>query len=142
MPPRFEGGERVVREFRVNGGRVGGVLEGTPLLLLHHSGARSGRDMVTPLAYQAVGEDFAVFASRAGDSRHPDWYYNLVAHPGVEIEVGAETVAVTATTLRGEARDQVWERQKALMPLFVDYERKTAGIRRIPVILLTRRPAA
>ena len=39
------------------------------------------------------GHNWAVFASKGGAPSNPDWYYNVVANPDVEIEVGTETVA-------------------------------------------------
>jgi deazaflavin-dependent oxidoreductase (nitroreductase family) len=130
---------KIIDEFRANAGKVGGPFEGATILLLHHTGAKSGRERVNPLAYQAVGQNFAVFASRGGSPQNPDWYHNLLAHPQTEVEVGRETVAVNARELRDGERSEIWERQKSLMPGFADYERNTEGIRQIPVILLERR---
>jgi deazaflavin-dependent oxidoreductase (nitroreductase family) len=130
---------KIIDEFRANAGKVGGPFEGATILLLHHTGAKSGRERVNPLAYQAVGQNFAVFASRGGSPQNPDWYHNLLAHPQTEVEVGTETVAVNARELRDGERSEIWERQKSLMPGFADYERNTEGIRQIPVILLERR---
>lgn len=129
--------QQVIDEFRANEGRVGGNFEGAPLLLLHHTGRRSGTERVSPMMYQAVGDDFAVFASKAGADTDPDWYRNLLAHPDAEVEVGAGTVAVRARDLPPEERDPIWEKQKADYPGFAGYEEKTS--RTIPVVLLERR---
>jgi deazaflavin-dependent oxidoreductase (nitroreductase family) len=129
----------IIDEFRKNAGQVGGPFEGAPMLLLHHRGARSGTERVNPLVYQPVAENFAVFASKGGAPRHPDWYGNLLAHPDTEVEVGTDIVAVRAREVRGEERKGIWERQKKVMPGFGEYEEKTKGIREIPVILLERR---
>lgn len=129
----------IIDEFRANEGKVGGPFAGAPMLLLHTTGARTGTRRITPLVYQPVGTSFAIFASKGGAPSHPDWYRNLLAHPEVEVEVGADTVAVTARELAGGEREAIWERQKALMPGFAGYEHKTAGIREIPVILLELR---
>jgi len=88
--------QKVIDEFRANDGKVGGMFEGAPLLLLHTTGARTGLDRVHPLMYQQVGDELAVFASNAGGPRHPDWYFNLLADPDGEIETGSETVGVHA----------------------------------------------
>ena len=71
---------RVVDEFRGNGGKVA-QFEGRPLLLLHHTGAKTGTERVNPLVYLPVGDDFAVFGSKAGADTNPAWYHNLRAHP-------------------------------------------------------------
>ncbi len=126
----------IIEEFRANGGKVGGQFEGAPMILLHTTGAKSGQERVNPVVYQQVGEDLAVFASKAGAPTHPDWYHNIVAHPRITVEVGDETFEVDATVLEGEERQRIWERQKELMPGFADYEASTD--RTIPVVLLRR----
>jgi deazaflavin-dependent oxidoreductase (nitroreductase family) len=125
---------KIIAEFRANGGKVGGQFEGAPLLLLHTVGAKSGQERVTPMMYQAAGDDFAVFASKAGAPTNPDWYYNLIANPQVRAEIGTETVAATARVAEGDERDQIWAAQKAAYPGFGDYERQTT--RQIPVVIL------
>jgi deazaflavin-dependent oxidoreductase (nitroreductase family) len=127
---------RIIEEFRSNGGRVGGRLEGANLLLLHTTGARSGRERVNPLAYQAVGDDYAVFGSNAGASINPDWYHNLLANPDVTVEVGTETFKGRARVAEGDERDRIWARQKELVPSFDQYEEKTT--RPIPVVVISR----
>jgi len=129
--------QKIIEEFRASGGKVGGMFEGAPLLLLHTTGAKSGLERVHPLMYQQVGDELAVFASKAGAPTNPDWFYNLRAHPDAEIEVGAETVPVRARVAEGDEADRIWERQKQLFPNFAEYE-KTAGGRKIPVVLLAR----
>ncbi|MBV8296878.1 MAG: nitroreductase family deazaflavin-dependent oxidoreductase, partial [Acidimicrobiia bacterium] len=104
------------------------------LLLLHTRGARTGLERVNPLAYQPVGDDIAVFASKAGADTNPDWYHNLLANPLATVEVGTDTVEVRARVAEGEERERIWERQKELMPGVAEYEQKTT--RRIPVIVL------
>jgi len=125
---------RIVDEFRSNEGRVGGPFQGRPLLLLHHWGARSGKERVNPLAYQQVGRSYAVFGSKGGSPQNPDWYHNLVANPRAQVEVGTDTVDVLARVPDPEERDRIWEEQKRQVPAFADYERKTT--RRIPVVVL------
>lgn len=128
----------IIEEFRANGGRVGGGFAGAPMILLHHRGAKSGQDYVTPLVYQAVGDGFAIFASKGGAPTDPQWLANLRAHPRTRVEVGTETYEVVARELTGEERRAIWDRQKQLMPGFAEYEDKTRGIREIPVVLLDR----
>ncbi|MBV8981498.1 MAG: nitroreductase family deazaflavin-dependent oxidoreductase [Acidimicrobiia bacterium] len=127
---------KIIDEFRTNGGKVGGPFEGGTLLLLHSRGAKSGAERVNPLAYQPLGDDFAIFASKAGADTNPDWFYNVKANPEVTVEVGTDTVKARARVADGEERDRIWERQKQLMPGFAEYEQKTS--RQIPVIVLER----
>lgn len=126
---------RVVEEFRERGGKVA-QFEGRPLLLLHHRGAKTGTERVNPLVYQSVGDDFAVFGSKAGAPTNPDWYHNLRANPEAAVEVGTETIRVRARVAEGEERERIWERQKRDNPNFADYEKLTA--RPIPVVVLER----
>ena len=128
---------KIVDEYRANGGRLWGMFAGSDLLLLHHTGAKSGIQRVSPLAYQRIGESFAVFASRAGSTANPDWYHNVVANPDTLIEIGSETIVVRARVAEPAERDVIWERQKKRVPQFAEYERKAAP-RKIPVIVLDR----
>jgi deazaflavin-dependent oxidoreductase (nitroreductase family) len=129
---------RIIGEFRANEGRVGPPFEGTPLLLLHHTGARSGRDYVNPLAYLRDGDRYVVFASKGGAPSHPAWYHNLKAHPDVEAEVGTETLSLRANEARGEERDRLFSTQAQRSPAFAEYQTK-AGERLIPVMVLAPR---
>lgn len=129
---------KVIEEFRANGGKVSGMFEGMPLLLLHHRGAQTGRERVNPVAYQRVGESLAVFASKGGAPTNPGWYHNLRAHPEVTVEVGTETYPVVARVAEGDERERIWETQKAAAPGFAEYERKAGG-RQIPVVVLEPR---
>jgi deazaflavin-dependent oxidoreductase (nitroreductase family) len=126
----------IIEEFRANGGKVGGNFEGAPLLLLHSTGAKSGQDRVAPVMYQQVGDDLAIFASKAGAPDNPDWFHNLKANPTASVEVGTETVPVTARVAEGDERDRIWEAQKAAYPGFAEYEEKTDRV--IPVVILER----
>ena len=127
---------QIIEEFRANGGKVGGRFDGANLLLIHTTGARSGKERVNPLGYQAVGDDYAVFGSKGGAPTNPDWYHNVLANPHVTVEVGTETFAGTARVAEGEERDRIWTRQKEAVPAFAAYEEQTT--RAIPVVVITR----
>ncbi|WP_301149799.1 nitroreductase/quinone reductase family protein [Mycobacterium simiae] len=135
--------DRNIEEFRSNNGRLASFGD-APLLILHSTGAKSGSERLNPMAYLPVGDGWAVFASRAGTPKNPDWYFNLKAHPQAAIEVGTdhgvETISVQARELKDAERDDVWSQQKQVAPGFADYEQQTEG-RVIPVLLLTRAAA-
>jgi deazaflavin-dependent oxidoreductase (nitroreductase family) len=133
--PAGDFNQRVIDEFRANAGRVGGQFEGRDLLLLHHVGARSGADRINPLAYLRDGERYVVFASAGGRPRNPGWYHNLLAHPDVAIEVGSETVAVSAGVAAAGERERLYRLQAERLPQFAEYER--LADRTIPVVILT-----
>jgi deazaflavin-dependent oxidoreductase (nitroreductase family) len=126
--------EQIIDEFRANEGRVGGR---RTLLLLHHTGAKTGTEYVNPLAYKRLSDDsVAIFASKGGSPRTPGWFYNLVAHPDVTVEIGTERYSAHARVAEGTERETIWEKQKADSPVFAEYEKKTEGIREIPVVVL------
>ncbi|MHB8243057.1 MAG: nitroreductase family deazaflavin-dependent oxidoreductase [Solirubrobacteraceae bacterium] len=126
---------QIIEEFHANEGRVGGMFEGMPLLLLHHTGAKSGKSRINPLVYQSDGGRYVIFASKAGAPTNPDWYHNLKAHPSVQIEVGTETIDVLAEEVGGEERDRLFRTQVERAPQFAEYEQKTDRV--IPVMVLT-----
>ena len=134
MPEVKDWNTKIIDEFRAHEGKVGGGFENQPLLLLHHSGAKSGAVRVNPLAYQKVGDAYAVFASKGGAPTNPDWYHNLIANPRATIEVGTQTLDVNARVAEAEERARIWEEQKRINPGFADYEIKTD--RQIPVVFL------
>jgi deazaflavin-dependent oxidoreductase (nitroreductase family) len=128
---------QIIDEFHANEGRVGGMFEGMPLLLLHHTGAKSGASRINPLAYQADGDRYVVFASKGGAPSNPDWYHNLKAHPDVTIEVGTKTIDVVADEAAGEERERLFRTQAERIPQFGEYEQKAERV--IPVMVLTPR---
>ena len=127
----------VIDEFRANAGMVGGYFAGRNMVLVHHQGAKSGKQYVSPLVYQRLDDGkMAIFASKGGAPENPAWYHNVVANPNVTVEVGTETFDVTARVADGEERNRIWEQQKIDVPGFADYENKTT--RSIPVVILER----
>ena len=136
MPEVNDYNQKIIEEFRANGGKLGGGFEGAPMLLLHHKGAKSGTERVNPVMYRPVGDSIAVFASKGGAPTNPDWYYNLRAHPETTVEVGTETIPVVARVPGDAERATIWEAHKRDNPAFADYERKTT--RQIPVVILER----
>jgi deazaflavin-dependent oxidoreductase (nitroreductase family) len=129
--------EQVIEEFRANSGKVGGPFEGAPLLLLHSTGAKSGKARISPLMYLPDGDRYVIFASKAGADTNPDWYYNVTKNPDATIEVGDGTVAVVAEEVTGRQRDDLYRRQAELFSGFADYEKKTTRV--IPVVVLSAR---
>ena len=127
--------ENIIEEFRANDGKVGGTFAGTPLLLLHHLGARTRTKRISPLVYQKVDDSYAIFASKGGADTNPDWYHNILAHPETEVEVGNDRVAVVARVAVGDEHDRIWERQVQVYPAFGQYLAKTVRVS-IPVLVL------
>jgi deazaflavin-dependent oxidoreductase (nitroreductase family) len=128
---------KIIEEFRAQGGKVGGGFEGAPMLLLTTTGAKTGAPRVHPMMYLEEGGRRYVFASKAGAPTNPDWYYNLVAHPEVSVEIGTDTLAMRATPVEGSERDRIYAEQARQYPGFAEYEAKTDRV--IPVIALDPR---
>jgi deazaflavin-dependent oxidoreductase (nitroreductase family) len=132
---------QIINEFRANSGKVGGNFEGAPMVLVHHTGRKTGKQNVTPMMYLLDDNDpntIYVFASKAGAPSNPAWYYNLTTAGTAQIELGTDTHAVTVTEVTGADRDRIYNEQARRYPGFADYEKKTAGIRTIPVLALKR----
>ena len=129
--------QRLIEEFRADRSNNGEAFKGRPLLLLTTTGARSGQRRTTPMMYVHDGDRLLVIASNAGALKHPAWYYNVVAHPHVTVEVGKETYDATAIVTEGAERQQLWARIVEQYPFFADHQAKIT--RQIPVVVLERR---
>ncbi|MGU3498956.1 nitroreductase family deazaflavin-dependent oxidoreductase [Mycobacterium sp. C31M] len=126
----------VIEEFRTTGGTAGGVFTGKPLVLVHHTGAKSGAERIAPLVPLLDDGRVYIFASKGGADSNPDWYRNLVANPAITVELGTETYAASARVLDGAERDEIYAKQVAAEPQFGDYQHKTTRV--IPVVELVR----
>ena len=129
--------DKVIEEFRGNGGHVGGRFAGAPLLLLHTVGAKSGQPRVKPLVYLPDGERFVVFGTKGGAPTDPFWVRNVLADPEAAVELGDRTVPVRAVDITGPDADELYARQVERRPGFAEY--KTMTSRWIPVIALEPR---
>ncbi|MET9336858.1 MULTISPECIES: nitroreductase family deazaflavin-dependent oxidoreductase [unclassified Nonomuraea] len=134
MPSEFN--QKIIEEFRANGGQVGGHFQGSSLVLLSTTGARSGKRVTTPVMYLRDGDRIVIIASNAGADNHPAWYHNLLANPDATVELGTETFEAASELIEGAERDRLYAEMVAIAPTFADYEAKTT--RRIPVVGLRR----
>ena len=125
---------KIIEEFRANKGRVA-TFTRQPLLLLTHTGAKTGKRRTNPLAYFRDGDRYVVVASKGGAPTNPDWYYNLLANPRATIEVGNERLEVTAEPAGSAERERLWAMVIERTPAFKEYEKKTR--RTIPLVILT-----
>ena len=130
--------QKIIEEFRANEGRVGGYFEGAHMVLIHHIGARTGKERVNPVTYLPDGDDMVIAATKSGAPTNPDWYHNLKANPRITVEVGIATFPVEAAEVTGAERDELWRRLVELRPGFAAYETKTSRI--FPMFRLTRLP--
>lgn len=121
--------------YRLSRGRIGGSMDGAPVLLLHHVGARSGTERVAPLLYLRDGEDYVIVASYGGATANPAWFHNLIASPQTAIEVRGERIEVHAHRAEPADRERLWPLLVSIWPAYADYQARTE--REIPVIRLT-----
>lgn len=127
----------IIEEFRANAGVVGGVFAGAPMILVTHTGAKSGVERTTPLVYSRDGEQVVIIASMGGAPKNPQWFHNMKANPKVRVEIGTESFDATAEVLTdGPERQRLFDQQADLMPNFKDYQDKTTRV--IPVVVLSR----
>ena len=126
--------KKIIEEFRANEGKVYGW---KTLLLLHTTGAKSGRSRLNPTAYTEDRDRLVIIASKGGANTHPDWFYNVVANPNVTVEVGTEKYDMVATVEEEPERTRLYDQMAAQYPGFEEYRKKTSRI--IPVITLKRK---
>ena len=126
----------IVEEFRANGGKVGGPFEGGTLLLLHTTGAKSGKPRLSPLAYLTIDDKMLIIGSYAGAPKDPAWVHNLRATPRAHVEVGTESYDVDVRELPDDERDATYPKVVEIAPVFADYQANTT--RSIPLFELTR----
>lgn len=130
----------IIEQFRANDGVVERF--GDTLVLLHTVGAKSGKPHLVPvMGIRQPDGSWLVAATWAGSDRNPPWYYNLLAHPDIQLEAvvdgHAATVSVQAAELQGGERDAAWGQFTATSVGFGSYEAKTD--RRFPVLRLSPR---
>jgi deazaflavin-dependent oxidoreductase (nitroreductase family) len=126
----------IIDEFRANDGKVGGQFEGAPLLLLTTTGAKSGQQRLSPLAYLPIDRKMIILGSKAGADTNPDWVHNLRAHPQAHIEVGTDAYDVVARELPLAERAELYPKVVAVAPGFGEYQSKTTRV--IPLFELQR----
>jgi deazaflavin-dependent oxidoreductase (nitroreductase family) len=125
---------KVIAEFRANHGRVGGMFEGASIVLVHHTGKKTGTEYIAPLISYKLDSGWAVFAANAGAPTDPQWYRNLIAHPQTTIEIGDDRFDVIARVAEGDERTRIRDDWQKVLPLLAEYE-KQAAPREIPVVI-------
>lgn len=128
---------QIIKEFRASRGNVGGQFAGVPLLLLTTTGAKSGQQRISPLAYLSEGGRIYIFAGNRGAPTNPSWYHNLVAHPDVTVELGPETFEARAIVTASTEWDRLDSIQLQKLPGLAALREKIT--RKVPVVLLERK---
>ena len=120
--------------FRATGGRIGGRMVGSPVLLLVTTGRKTGQRRTTPLLYLEDGGRHVIVASNGGTAKHPVWWLNLRANPDATVEIGGRKTRVRATEARGGEKARLWEELVRMYPSYEGYQKRTE--REIPVVIL------
>ena len=128
--------KEVIEEYRANGGHVARFGD-LPIVILHTIGARTGKILEVPLITILDGDEMLLFGTAAGSPRHPSWYYNLRAHPDIEVEYGTERFAARINQLSDEAARTKVEAQARTSEQLVQYL-ESAAPRVIPVFSIHR----
>lgn len=128
--------KKIIEEFRANDGRVGGHFANTTILLLHTTGAKSGKERVNPLVTFEDGDRYVIVASKGGAPSNPDWYHNVVANPKVTVEYGTEKFHAQATVTSEPERTELYEKMENQLASFSEYKLKAGRV--IPVVTLSR----
>lgn len=128
--------QKVIEEFRANDGKVGGFFANNTLLLLHTTGAKSGKERINPLVTFEDGDRLVIIASKGGAPSHPDWYHNIVANPVVKVEYGTESFQAQAAVASEPERTRLYEIMETKMASFTEYKEKAGRV--IPVVTLSR----
>jgi deazaflavin-dependent oxidoreductase (nitroreductase family) len=124
-----------VELYERTGGTEGTENSGKPVIILTSVGAKTGKLRKTPLMRVEHAGEYAVVASLGGAPQDPVWYYNLAAHPHVELQDGPVRKDYQAREVHGAERDVWWERAVAAWPDYAEYQKKTTRV--IPLFVLT-----
>ena len=123
-----------VELYESSGGTEGTTIVGRPVVLLTMRGARSGKLRKIPLMRVEHDGCYAAVASMGGQPKHPVWYFNLLAHPDLELQDGPVKRDYRARLVEGEEKALWWERAVEAYPEYAEYQKKTDRV--IPVFVL------
>jgi deazaflavin-dependent oxidoreductase (nitroreductase family) len=126
----------ISNEFRANAGKVGGRFEGTELLLLTTTGAKSGEPRVAPLVAFRIDDKLLIVAGYGGADVNPGWVHNLRANPRAHVELSTGSVDVVARELDPSDRAVVIPRINATVPAFAYESYQSQTTRTIPIFEL------
>jgi deazaflavin-dependent oxidoreductase (nitroreductase family) len=132
-------GEEHIRQYRATDGEVGYEWNGATCLLLTTTGRKSGEPRTQPLIFSYYEDAYVVVASQGGAPTHPNWYFNLVSNPTVEVQVKGDRFPATARTAEGEERTKLWKLSTVTWPNYDEYTKRTDRV--IPVVVLDRTSA-
>ncbi len=125
-----------VELYERSGGTEGTTLRdtGLPVIILTHTGNKTGAIRKTPLMRVKDGADYVLIGSQGGAPEHPAWVHNLRGNPNVEIRDRTVVKPMRAREVENDAeRARLWDAAVAAYPPYADYQAKTT--RKIPVFV-------
>lgn len=125
-----------VELYERTGGAEGNTIMDRPIVVITSLGAKSGKLRKNPVMRVEHDGVYAAIASKGGAPDHPDWYFNLLAHPEVDLQDGPAPESYVARLAQGEERAEWWARAVEAFPQYASYQVKTD--REIPVFVLER----
>ncbi|MGW6902531.1 nitroreductase family deazaflavin-dependent oxidoreductase [Streptomyces sp. NPDC054919] len=129
--------EEHIAAYEKSNGTIGHEwLDGVFTLILHTIGRKSGEVRKFAVIYRKVEDDYILVASRGGMDTHPNWYLNLLTHPEIRVQVGAERFMMRARTAESSERARLWPLMVEAFPTYAEYQQKTS--RTLPVVVLER----
>ena len=117
--------------FRLTKGRLMNTFLGGPVCLVTMTGAKSGKTRRLPLIHIAHGDNKLLVASSGGMPKNPVWYYNIKAHPDIQIMAEGQEKTYRARQVDDEEKAALWPVLLAVYPDFDEYQARTD--RNIPV---------
>jgi deazaflavin-dependent oxidoreductase (nitroreductase family) len=126
-----------VERFEATDGQEANTLRdtGDPIVVITSRGARSGKLRKNPVMRVERDGIYVAIASKGGSADQPEWYYNFVEHPEVELQDGPERKTYRVELVEGEERADLWKLAVDTWPTYGEYQKKTD--RQIPVFKLT-----
>ena len=125
-----------VAKFEASDGQEANTLRDTgyPIVVITSVGAKSGKLRKNPVMRVERDGRYLAIASKGGAPDQPEWYYNFLATPEVELQDGAVKKSYKVRLLEGDERAEWWQYAVDTWPTYASYQVKTERL--IPVFLL------
>ncbi|MCW2786224.1 MAG: nitroreductase [Marmoricola sp.] len=107
---------------------------GDPIVVITSVGAKSGNLRKNPVMRVERDGKYVAIASKGGADEQPEWYYNFIANPVVDLQDGPVKKTYSVRLLSGAERADWWEYAVSTWSTYAEYQKKTD--REIPVLLL------
>jgi deazaflavin-dependent oxidoreductase (nitroreductase family) len=137
VPSKADWVREQVEAFEASDGAEANTLRGSkdPIVVITSVGAKSGNLRKNPVMRVERGGEYVAIASKGGADDQPEWYFNFLANPLVELQDGPVRKTYTARVLAGAERADWWEHAVSTWSTYAGYQKKTD--REIPVFLLS-----